>query len=99
MKAVFLAGVLSLAAVLPAQGRALHGGPSDFYASAAPADDTRQNVASTTTRSGQRCYEADEGRLSLFALFFVHRDVKETCKWIMQPLVLWPRQSSTVHWS
>jgi hypothetical protein len=53
MKALFLAGVLSLAAVLPAQGRALHGSPSDFHASAAPADDTRQNVASTTTRSGQ----------------------------------------------
>jgi hypothetical protein len=27
--------------------------PSDFHASAAPADDTRQNVASTTTHSGQ----------------------------------------------
>jgi hypothetical protein len=28
-----------------------------------------------------------------------HRDVKETCKWIMQSLVRLPRLSSTVHWS
>jgi len=38
---------------LAGASRALHGSPSDFHASAAPADDTRQNVASTTTRSGQ----------------------------------------------
>ena len=58
------------------------------------------NAAHTARRfAAQRCYEADEGRRSLFALFFVHRDVKETCKWIMQSLVRWPRLSSTVHWS
>ena len=47
----------------------------------------------------QRCYEADEGRLSLFALSFVHHHVKETCKWIMQSVVRQPRPFSTVHWS
>ena len=48
-------------------------------------------VAVTQLRRPQRCYEADEGRLSLFATSFVHHDVKETCKWIMQSLVHPPK--------
>jgi hypothetical protein len=52
MKALVLAGALSLAAASAAQAGCKPTG-MDFHASAVPADDTGQNVTSDTARSGQ----------------------------------------------
>jgi hypothetical protein len=52
MKALFLAGILSIAAASAVQAGGKVVG-SDFHANAASAGDTGQSVASSTARSGQ----------------------------------------------